>query len=659
MMLIMPSIVFASRASRDSFLIQRIYDYPKYVGEAADNASGNFYVKLCLHTIRRNPTLMFVPQMFEIANGERDYIGEMYGRITYLKASDYSILPQVTSNTFRYHFRYPENIQEMITPNIYGITIFKRHLLSPFNRCNKWFYLFRVSMINRKIARISFRPKLKNTQLVKGIAYVDIESGRVINTMFNGEFDMMDFYINVRQGQEGYVSLLPVQCNIAAEFKFLGNKLRFTQDAIYDNVYPTLPDTLKSKKDILRMDSLRVDSLSDIEKNVYANYEKKYGKKDLISNIPKVHKFSDFMFDLGDELINSHRANFGQGDIRLSPIIDPFAIGYSHRKGLSYQMDFRFGYNFNTKRYFRLRWRFGYNFRLKQMYFTAPLVFNYNNHRNGYISLTIGNGNRLTNSTISDQFQDLPDTLINKKNLEFFDDNYIELIHSIDIFKWWTFQAGFIYHRRNAISKETFRMLGLRTRYESLAPKVTFKFRPWLEYGPTFTANYERGLKNREHKYSEYERWEFDAVYKFTLMRLRTMSFRLGGGFYTNKSSRDFVDYDNFRDNNLPEKWNDDWSGQFQLLDRYWYNSSTYYTRSNLTFESPILVLSWLPYFGRFVEMERVYCNTLFVDKLHPYTEVGYGFTNRFLSIAGYTSFLKNHFEEFGCKFTFELFSRW
>lgn len=65
---------------------------------------------------------------------------------------------------------------------------------------------------------------------------------------------------------------------------------------------------------------------------------------------------------------------------------------------------------------------------------------------------------------------------------------------------------------------------------------------------------------------------------------------RLGTGFYTNKD-RDayFLNYEKFRENNLPGGWNDDTNGEFELLRGDTYNMSEYYVRANLTYESPLL----------------------------------------------------------------------
>ena len=109
----------------------------------------------------------------------------------------------------------------------------------------------------------------------------------------------------------------------------------------------------------------------------------------------------------------------------------------------------------------------------------------------------------------------------------------------------------------------------------------------------------------------------------------------------------------------MPGGWDDDWSGDFQLLNSEWYNESSYYVRGNLSYETPLLAGSWLPLIGHYIEKERLYFSALSIDNTRPYTEIGYGFTTRFVSIGLFASFLSTHYEGFGSKFTFELFRRW
>ena len=81
--------------------------------------------------------------------------------------------------------------------------------------------------------------------------------------------------------------------------------------------------------------------------------------------------------------------------------------------------------------------------------------------------------------------------------------------------------------------------------------------------------------------------------------------------------------------------------------------------RANVTYESPLMVLSRIPYVGRLMEIERIYMNVLFVEHLHPYIEYGYGFTNRFFSMGVFMATRNTQFDGFGCRFGFELFRDW
>ena len=178
--------------------------------------------------------------------------------------------------------------------------------------------------------------------------------------------------------------------------------------------------------------------------------------------------------------------------------------------------------------------------------------------------------------------------------------------------------------------------------------------------GPILTALYERSFKGFMKSNIAYERWEYDVQYRLPLWRLQTLSMRLGSGFYTSRGDNDyFLDYENFRRTTIPDGWNDEWSGEFELLNHNWYNASKYYVRANFTYESPILITSWIPLLGHFVEMERLYVSVLDVKKLHPYFELGYSVKTRLLSVGAFVSADKAHYRSFGFKFGFELFSQW
>jgi hypothetical protein len=158
----------------------------------------------------------------------------------------------------------------------------------------------------------------------------------------------------------------------------------------------------------------------------------------------------------------------------------------------------------------------------------------------------------------------------------------------------------------------------------------------------------------------EYGRVEFDAIWLRKFFRLRSLSLRGGSGYFFQKGhDAYFLDFENFREDYMPGGWNDDWTGEFLLLNREMYNTSRYYVRANMTYESPLMLMSRLPIVGKVIEMERVYVSGLLVDKLHPYTEWGYGFTNRLFSIGAFVATKNFKYDGIGCRVGLELFRDW
>ena len=181
----------------------------------------------------------------------------------------------------------------------------------------------------------------------------------------------------------------------------------------------------------------------------------------------------------------------------------------------------------------------------------------------------------------------------------------------------------------------------------------------WLE-GLNITTEYERSIKGLLQSNMGFERWELDANYVHSLTRLRRYYIRMGSGLYTKRGSGHyFISFANFHENNIPLGWEDDWTGEFELLRSEWYNSSQFYLRGNFTYESPLLLASRLPLLGRFVEMERIYASALSVKAYTPYIELGYGISTRYLSVGTFMACKKGKYEGFGCKFELELFRNW
>ena len=658
----MPSLLCA-KSQTDSLLLNRVFSYKHHLIPDTTVVESNVYAKFSYDVVRRNFLLWIIPTTHTIAEGDRQLLTESYNKVKFADG-EYDSDRQVVWGTVPRMRRVIPTLRDLLNPTLYEPSILKDHVLSPFHYSNRHYYHYHVQPIDDATSRIMFSPRFRNTQLVSGNACVETSTGRILNSYLNGEFDMIRFKTITEYGDSAS-SRFPAHSKTEAEFKFMGNHVKSAFEAVY-NLPSTLPDSVSGVKDRAMIESLRPLPLTAYEDSIYTDYDIRHPQEPedttalADSTEAKHSQMKDFFVDvIGDNLVTSIRAKSDKAYFKLSPIINPQYLSYSRRYGVAYKMKLYADYHFNSHRYFELRAQVGYNFKQRRLYFTTPLRFYYNPKRDGYVEVVYGNGNRISHSSVADEIRhEHGDTIQLSDQLEYFDDNHLQISNNIMLFDWIDIETGFVFHRRNAVSPSLMEEMGKPTVYRSFAPMITVKLRPW-EKGPLLEVNYERGLKNVYQSNLDYERWEIDAVSKFHLSGLSTLNVRIGGGFYSRKRDSYFVDYSNFRDNNLPEGWDDDWTGNFHLLDSRLYNESKYYLRSNLSYDTPILLSPFIPFFGKSIERERLYLSSLVVPYTRPYHEVGYGFTNRYLSVALLASFMNFKMKEVGCKFTIELFHRW
>lgn len=648
----------------DSLTLQKITEYRQQFDKTADTVNTNVYFRYYIKTDKRNFTLMAIPSMYAVSRGRRNYAGETFSSIKIKENNIIETVRRIDIGTIPHHREAMSTLWKYLKPDIYGVTIFNNQILSPLNSSNIRLYKYEITYLTDKRAEIVFHPKRYNTQLISGSAIVDRITGRVIRMKCSGEYDMVKFHINVLMGTDGPLSLFPKICDMDATFHFIGNKINVFYKSVYD-LPVSLPDSSVNIRDINLMDDIRPVPLPKDFHTVYHEHDSIITAVNTKRNITEKKKWDKVFWDtFGDHIINRTKGNFGTNDrgaFKISPILNPLYLGYSKHQGVTYKMKIRGSYNFSINRDISLFFNTGYSFKLRQLYFRLPLRYTFNKKKDGFIELEIGNGNRITTSDIVEQVknENKKDIDWDKMNLDYFKDFYFKTHFNYDITEKWGIRPGMNFHRRTAVDPRGFEIARRPTKYYSLAPSLQLQYRPSGKKGIIITTDYERGIKVGGAD-MDYERFEFDVSWKKQFHSLRSLSMKCGGGFYTSKSTNSyFLDYVNFKEENIPEGWNDDWTGEFQLLNSNWYNASEYYIRTNVTYESPLMIFSRIPYIGKMMEMERIYMNVLFVEHLKPYVEYGYGFTNRFFSIGIFIAKSNKNFDGFGCRFGFELFRDW
>lgn len=649
---------YTPSSSEADSLLEKVFEYKKRHANANDTLTKQVYTKHTFKTLRRNPTLFLVPTMYSIAKGQRNYIRETYGEVDIAGAEIVIHDPKIAVGTIRKNRQTMPITADYVLPSIYSEILFGENVLSPFYKKNRKFYSYEWKEAGNGTATLRYTPRITNTQLVEGQATIDTRKGRVIACQMEGTFDMIVFDINMVMGDEGNESMVPKECHISSLFNFIGNKIEHEMHVVYSND-KQLPKEKTSEPSV--MSNYRPMPLEKSDSLIYASFIEAKKKSAAERTTKHDNSITDKTLDLiEDNLLSSINAKSEKASIRISPLLDPLQLSYSNRRGLSYRMKIDTRYNFTENSYLTFKPRVGYNFKINRLYYSTPLRLTLNEKSNNWIELEFANGNRITNSSVLEVLEGSEIDTVDFKSLalDYFDDRHLKLRSNIALSEYVDLTIGCTYHEREAVNKKAMAELDKPTSYKSFAPLLTISYRPSSNW-PLFTANYERSIKGILHSNLGYERWEFDTSYKKMLGALRKLNLRLGGGFYTDKSSNYFVDFSNFHEEYLPEGWDDDWTGNFQLLNSEWYNASRYYIRMNASYESPLMVVSRLPLLGKFIETERLYLGVVRLQSTRPYCELGYGFTNKYFSVGAFASFLNTSFQEFGCKFTFELFRRW
>lgn len=653
----------------DSALLNRIFNYASGIDTAGLTGTRTYtYRRFNLNVKRRNFTLLPVPTMYRIAHGCcREYVGEDYNQVTFKSFNDLETQSKICLSTIPRRRQVMTPALKYLMPRIYNISVFDGYILSPFHIKNRRFYRYSTILLFDGTAMVIFKAKVDNTQLVNGSVTVDYATGRIIGGEIEGEYDMSRFHLTLTMGDEGTKSLLPQKSSLNMQFKFIGNNIAAHYKEYYDQPQQ-LPDSVVGCNDRRLMEAVRPDTLSLLEQGMYEKYDAEIADSDSAAvTRKKPSKFKQIMWDvIGYHVINRIRYTIGpkdQGYFRLNPILNPLYMGYSNRRGFYYKFDLRGAYSFSPLTEINIRFKGGYSFKQKQFYIWIPFMLYWNKKRNGYLQIEARSGDRIFSTSVRQDVLETPardDTIEwSRYNLDEFTANSLVITNNYDISDHFGVKVGLALRDHHGFDRNSFILARRPTKYKSVAPSAELEYRPLGWKGPIFTLDYERSFKRLMGSNIAYEKWEMDGQYIHRLASLQSLSFRVGAGLYTRKEKNYFLDYTNFRENNIPGGWNDEYSGEFETLNSDWYNTSNYYARMNMTYESPLLITSRIPLVGHFIEMERLYFSALSVKKLGPYFEIGYGFTTRLFSMHIFTSNNRGRFRDIEFKFGLELFRDW
>lgn len=651
------------------FVVERVYDYSASIDSVIEGITSLTYLKYQMAATHYNNLIYGVPRLYNIPrSGKRIFYGEHFMHETFHEEEEDKWMNIAHISTMRRRRTLLPNLRSYLAPHIYSPTIIDGHILSPFNRLNHRCYKYNVTHLSDSVSVVEFIPRANNTQAIRGQAEVETETGKILNCYLEGEYDMVTFQLKMEMGDEGVRSLLPRRSKLYSRFTFFGNIIETDYEATFflpDSPDYKVIDDEDGEREFVELH--RPYPLSTLEAGLLAEYD---SVQTVRRNAPPRERKKDFVKDVlwdifGEHMLHRIRGRFGPDDrgyFRLSPIFNPLYFSYSGRRGFTYRLSANISYTLSPNSEILIRQKMGYSFKWRRFYTEAPVTYTFDKAHEGNIKFTFKDGKQITNSTVLDILKGEKGDSVNWDNLDldYFKHRQLDFTAHYNIFPFLGLEAGILKNRWTAVSSDGFIATGKPQVYESISFHSEAKVLPLGKKGPVFTLDYERTLNGLSKDKMNYERWELDFSYLKMLPGIRSLSLRVGGGVYTTHTTGVyFLEYANFKENNIPGGWNDDWSGEFELLHSNYYNASKYYLRMNATYESPFFLMSWIPVIGHTIEKERIYFSALRANKLSHYTEIGYGFTNRFVSLGCFMALKRGRYDGFGVKVGFELFDGW
>ena len=691
-------------------ILKKIFQYSPFYARAVDEYKAELYLKGRIKVHKSNKLIRHIPSMFRLEKGVDDYMLESVSEMHFVAPDVYNRKVKAMSTTFPRENGQIVDLTDFLNMNIYSSSIMTDKLLSPLDQKSSRYYHYLLDTVadirGRHQYKILVIPKFEGTQLVNGYIWVDGMDWTIHETYMEGKFDVITFKLHTIMGDSGDEEFLPVRLNLNVEFKFMGNHLEmdagawmkynsvvYTKDGkrkksnkkhFHDltEVYQLTCDTTKLITDKEKFEKLRPFPLTDEEDSLYNAWAVRKADKEIEKTLNKKKKSTEFWGQLGDALVTNYNVNIsGIGNVRCSPLINPVMLSYSHSKGVSYKQKFKYNRLFPNGRMLKITPQIGYNFTHKDLYLKGSVSFLYWPEKQGSFDVDAGNGNRIYSSVVLDKLKAMPDSLFDFEDmdLDYFKDIYMNVFHVVEPVNGLKIKTGVSMHWRYLVNSKREELMDIfdkiermkiRSEYNSFSPRIRIEWTPGMYYYmngrrkmnvkskmPTFILDYERGLKGVFGSADAHERWEFDVQQQIKLNQIRTFAYRVGGGLFTRMDNMYFVDFVNFRRSNIPEGWNDEIGGTFQLLDGRWYNSSRQYWRGHMTYESPFILLRPLNKWLGMIQHERLYAGILFMPHLNPYVELGYGIETHVFDAGVFISSINGKYDTVGFKFTFELFN--
>lgn len=662
---------------------------------AMEHVKAELYLKQRVEVKRKNLLVNFFPNMTRFDRDECSYLSEYVYDVEYF----YRMLPKVRRvagiSSFGHGSGEMEAVLEFMTPQLYGERLFSEEYLSPLSAANSEYYTYLVDTAYCRTDRIRIivRPKFDNIQLFSAASLVvGAKDMLLYEATMQGRNEQFSFSVSFVMAGGALTNFLVDSVSLSVDYSFAWNELEIKADGVYRYYRAALHEDRTRKRrnydvgvasrvlpadrntafpdSCRRIPLSRSDSLFYESKGVLG-HAKVQGETTMSDDGNYV---KNLLWRVGDGAISSHTLAWGDSDLKISPLINPSYLSYSSSKGLSYKIALNMRTSFSPKCRLEVKPVIGYNFKYSELYWNVRGNLFFAPMKRAAITADIGRGSSLYSSEVLDYIKGSSyDSLrFDKLPIVYYRDFHVKAGLRFEPCNGLELQMGANMYRRslyNSVVPPGYEGLEFERYYKRFAPNVRVTWHPGMYYcvvdgkkvnlgsrAPRFALDVEQGVSGVFGSRGRYTRAEFDVQYKRSLSSLSSLYLRAAAGGYFHADDIYFVDYVFLKNNLLPLDKDDETSGEFQLLDREWYNSADRYLSLNAGYASPFLFLQRVVPSARFIKNESLYLNLLFMSHLCPYWECGYGVETPYVDMGLFAGFERGSFLKIGYKLSFSLF---
>ena len=160
-------------------ILEHIFQSANIYATKVKSYQADLYLKGKMQIHKQNRIIKYVPSMFRLEKGIKDYIHESISELQYTAPDIYDRKIRAISTTFPGGNSRFFDILDYLKFNIYSPSVMGDKILSPLNKQSKIHYNYYLESISywlgTKTYKIQIIPRFKSTQLLEGYIWISAD----------------------------------------------------------------------------------------------------------------------------------------------------------------------------------------------------------------------------------------------------------------------------------------------------------------------------------------------------------------------------------------------------------------------------------------------------------------------------------------------------